>query len=372
MYPLHIVASTSRSSSDVEGGLVGDKTGPNALLAPTNAIRVIQLVEMPAPPRRMPPSSASASSSSASSSSSDSMMDLDAEDQEDEDCDSYCSSAADEEDDEEEALAREAEASKVGRILAWRAHLVSPTMSHHPLSPVSHHTETSSAGASPLTLSPTTPTRPTSHKRSAASSSCFSESSAPLKTFANVECTMHSGPIRVLACSDAPNRIVVAHRRNCTSTPIPCSPFADDARAQTHLAETSAALVFPFRPSFHNPCFFIRAWLLAYHPTADLHRTLSMTTSMSPRETLCPACDRAFSSVRAFRVHALHSADSDAGAACGAAVAYAMEEAARGCERGLLVCATSAYPLRPRGRGRAATNSPTLPDIATRADLRKR
>lgn len=77
---------------------------------------------------------------------------------------------------------------------------------------------------------------------------------------------MHSGPIRVLACSDAPNRIVVAHRRNCTSTPIPCSPFADDARAQTHLAETSAALVFPFRPSFHNPCFFIRAWLLAYHP----------------------------------------------------------------------------------------------------------
>lgn len=140
---------------------MGDKTGPNALLAPTNAIRVIQLVEMPAPPRRMPPSSASASSSSASSSDSDSMMDLDAEDQEDEDCDSYCSSAADEEDDEEEALAREAEASKVGRILAWRAHLVSPTMAHHPLSLSPTTPRPRLLVPPPLNLSPTTPTRPT-------------------------------------------------------------------------------------------------------------------------------------------------------------------------------------------------------------------
>lgn len=54
-------------------------------------------------------------------------------------------------------------------------------------------------------------------------------------------------------------------------------------------------------------------------------RALSMSTSMALQEALCPACDCAFNSARAFRVHALHSADADAGAACGAAVAYAME-----------------------------------------------
>ncbi|KAJ7787239.1 hypothetical protein B0H14DRAFT_287592 [Mycena olivaceomarginata] len=279
----------------------------------------------------MPPSSASASSSSASSSDSDSMMDLDAEDQEDEDCDSYCSSAADEEDDEEEALAREAEASKVGRILAWRAHLVSPTTSHHPLSLSPTTPRPRLLVPPPLTLSPTTPTRPTSRKRSAASSSCFSESSAPRSKrsrTSSVQCT--AGPSEYSRVATRPtessSRIgVIAPAPLFLAPPSPTT-LARRHTSPRHQRHSSS-------PSAHPSTIPASSSGPGYSPTtptADLHRTLSMTTSMSPRETLCPACDRAFSGVRAFRVHALHSADSDAGAACGAAVAYAMEEAARG------------------------------------------
>ncbi|KAJ7236432.1 hypothetical protein B0H12DRAFT_127502 [Mycena haematopus] len=322
MFPLHIaLASTSRSSSDVEGGLVGDKTGPNALLTPT-AIRVIQLVEMPAPPRRIPPSSLSASTSSASSSGS-SMMDLDTEDQ-DEDADSYCSSAADDADDEEEALAREAEASKVGRILAWRADLTSPTIPHHPLL-LSPTTPRSRLIPPPLSLSPTTSIRNASRKRSAASSSCFSESSAPRSKrsrTSSVHCT--AGPSEYSGVATRPNELT-SRVSGTTPAPLflaPPSPTTlarrhTSPRHQRHSSSPSA------HPSITPASSSATALYSPTTPSPDFHRTNS-TVSMS-LETLCPACDHAFSSVRAFRVHALHNVDADSSTACGAAVAYAME-----------------------------------------------
>ncbi|KAF8211056.1 hypothetical protein K438DRAFT_1752781 [Mycena galopus ATCC 62051] len=326
MFPLHIaLASTSRSSSDVEGALVGDKTGPNALLTPT-AIRVIQLVEMPAPPRRMPPSSASASSasSSASSSSGYSVMDLDAEEQEEEeDCDSYCSSAADDEDDEEEALAREAEASKVGRILAWRAHIVSPTIPHPIL--LSPTTPRPRLVPPPLSLSPTTPTRNASRKRSAASSSCFSESSAPRSKrsrTSSVHCTAGPSEYSRVATRETES----SRMRGTTPAPLFLAPPSPTTLARRHTsprhqrhssspsAHPSVTAASSSAPALYSPTT----------PKPDFLRTLSMSVSVGP-ETLCPACDHAFTSVRAFRVHALHSADADASTACGAAVAYTME-----------------------------------------------
>ncbi|KAF7345494.1 hypothetical protein MVEN_01567900 [Mycena venus] len=333
MYPLHIaLASTSRSSSDVV--VDGDKAGPQSLLTPTNAIQIIQLVEMPAPPRRMPPSSASASSSSSSSASScgSSIMDLDAEEQEDEDCDSYCSSAADDVDDEEEALAREAEASKVSRILAWRANLASPTIPQHPLS-LSPTTPRPRFVPPPLSLSPTTPTHLMSRKRSAASSSCFSDSSAPRSKrsrTSSVHCT--AGPSEYSRMVEIDSLPAESSSRTRGPAPAPLflappSPTTlarrhTSPRHQRHSSSPSAHPSPPAAASSSAPALYSPTT-----PTPDLHRALSMTTSdaVSLRETLCPACDRAFSSVRAFRVHALHSADADAGAACGAAVAYAME-----------------------------------------------
>ncbi|KAJ6485516.1 hypothetical protein C8R45DRAFT_274891 [Mycena sanguinolenta] len=324
MFPLHIaLASTSRSSSDVEGALVDDKTGPSTLLTPT-AIRVIQLVEMPAPPRRIPPSSLSASTSSSASSSDSSLMDLDTEELEDEDVDSYCSSAADDEDDEEEALAREAEASKVGRILAWRAHLSSPTIPHHSLV-LSPTTPRPSLVPPPVSLSPTTPTRNISRKRSAASSSLFSESSAPLSKrsrTSSVNCT--AGPSEYSRVATRPTELSL-RVSGATPKPLflaPPSPTTlvrrhTSPRHQRHLSSPSA------HPTIASASSSAPALYSPITPTPDFDRAHS--TASKSQETLCPACDHAFSSVRAFRVHALHNPDADSSAACGAAVAYAME-----------------------------------------------
>ncbi|KAJ6580801.1 hypothetical protein B0H19DRAFT_485217 [Mycena capillaripes] len=316
MYPMHIaLASTSRSSSDV---VDGDKAGPDALLTPTNAIRVIQLVEMPAPPRRSPPSSASASSSSSSSlasSSAGSDMDLDTEEQDEEDCDSYCSSAADG-DDEEERAAQEAEASKVGRILAWRANIASASSLIPPsLSPTTPRPRLVPA---PLSLSPTTPTR-VGRKRSAASSTCSSSSAPRSKRSRTSSVHATAGPSEWSRMDASPSTPLEKPLFLAPPSPTTLARRHTSPRHQ-HQRHSSSPHPYPSAlvsaPELYSPTT----------PTAShLHRTLSMSTS-SQRETLCSACDRAFSSTRAFRVHALHSADADAGAACGAAVAYATEE----------------------------------------------
>ncbi|KAK7031738.1 hypothetical protein R3P38DRAFT_827146 [Favolaschia claudopus] len=335
MYPVHIAlaASTSRSSSDIEGGLVVDKTRPNALLSPTNnGIRVIQLVEMPAPPRRSPPSSASAStmSSSGYSSSSSSSMDVDAEELDedlDEDCDSYCSSAAEEEDDEEEAFAREAEESKMRRIVNWRNDIDCSSTLHHSLS-TSPITPRPQLVPPPLSLSPTTPTRNSSRKRSASASSSFSGFSLPCSKrsrTSSVYCT--AGPsessrvVDTLPTEFTPQaaRHVPAPLFLAPPSPTNLARRHTSPRHQRNLSSPSAHLAAP-PASLSAP-----ALVSPTTPTPDLHRALSMTSSASPREAVCSACDRAFTSVRAFRVHALRDSDADASAACEAAVAYAQE-----------------------------------------------
>ncbi|KAJ7483398.1 hypothetical protein FB451DRAFT_105487 [Mycena latifolia] len=62
---------------------------------------------------------------------------------------------------------------------------------------------------------------------------------------------------------------------------------------------------------------------------AGHHRARSWS-ARSTSETVCPACDRAFWSARAFRVHALHvrEDEEETRMAYGAAVAYALEAAA--------------------------------------------
>ncbi|KAJ7663961.1 hypothetical protein DFH06DRAFT_1471077 [Mycena polygramma] len=324
MFPLHIaLASTSRSSSDV---VEGNKAGPDALLTPTN-IRVIQLVEMPAPPRRIPPSSASASSSSSSSlasSSAASDMDLDAEELE-EDCDSYCSSAADG-DDEEERAAKEAEADKIGRILAWRARTVTspPIVPHYPLSPT---TPKPRLVPPPLSLSPTTPTRVRRKRSAASASSSCSSSSVPRSK------RSRTSSVQATAGPSESSRLDASA---ATTRPRPEKPLFLAPPSPTNLARRhtsprhqrhSSSPAHPYPSTVPTPILTLNAPHSPTTPTpADYDRTMSMSTAVSTRDTLCPACDRAFNSTRAFRVHALHSADADTSVACGAAVAYAMED----------------------------------------------
>ncbi|KAJ7173414.1 hypothetical protein C8R46DRAFT_114657 [Mycena filopes] len=304
MYPLHIaLASTSSLDVDVEMAVVDSlKAHPNDLLTPTNAVRVIQLVEMPAPPRRMPPSSASASSSSASASE-------DEDDQEDDEAASYCSSAADDvEDEEEEIQAREAEASKMTRILAWRAQFAIPPFPS-PLSVVSVPTTPPSLRLSPPMPSPTTPRPPVSRKRSAASS--VSSVSAP-----------HSKRSRTSSVSM--RATAAPSTRFESDTPTKTTGLFLTPPSPTTLARRHTS------PRHHHSASLPVNSLSAGPSTPNHHRAPSLSLPPSLDTVVCPACDRRFSTKRAFRVHALHSGEGveEQEAACWAAVSYALEAAA--------------------------------------------
>ncbi|KAJ7780096.1 hypothetical protein DFH07DRAFT_463253 [Mycena maculata] len=248
----------------------------SADLLTAGPVRVIQLVEIPAPPpqpRRLPPSSASASSSSSSVSSS---IDCD-EDQDEDGSESYCSSIDGE--DEEVVRARAAEASKMTRILAWRAEFA-PLPSSPTASPTTPH-------AIPPALS---------RKRSASSrSSCSS--------------TPHSKRSRTSA-SPAPS-LHIAPPNNNSAFLTPPSP--------TGLARRHTS---PRHHHAHSASLQITPSSSANLMVPQHHRALSFSAHA---DTLCPACDRRFSSKRAFRVHASLGAEGEGAAACGAAVAYAME-----------------------------------------------
>ncbi|KAJ7605592.1 hypothetical protein FB45DRAFT_1042187 [Roridomyces roridus] len=268
------------SSSDLSSNPMYLEKAP-ALLRPT-AVRIIQLDEIPAPPpqpRRLPPSSASASSCSSSASSSSSM------DEDEEEGSEYCSSVDDDgEEDEELALARAVEATKMTRILAWRAQFT------------------------PLPASPTTPRMNfLSRKRSV--SSCSSNSTPHSKrsrTSASPAPSIHHTPRQAKPKKAAANNFLA-----------PPSPTGLARRHTSPRHQPSASLHLP------SPSPALKLQHQQLH-----QRALSFSAHA---DTLCPACDRRFSSKRAFRVHASLGGHGDAegAAACTAAVAYSMEECGR-------------------------------------------
>ncbi|KAJ7498146.1 hypothetical protein B0H11DRAFT_1998872 [Mycena galericulata] len=290
--PPHLSLDSAASSGIDMGNMFAEKTSADLLGA--TAIRVIQLVEIPAPPpqpRRFPPSSASASSLSSSASSS---IDCD-DDQDDKDgSESYCSSV-DGEEDEEAMRACAAEASKMTRILAWRAEfapLPSPTTPR----------------ATPdIHMNFYSPLPPLSRKRSASSrSSCAS--------------TPHSKRSRTSA-SPAPSLRMVSNvprdtNRSGNTFLAPPSPTGLARRhtspRQRH-AHSASLHITPSSPANAED----NKVMVPQH-----HRALSFSAHA---DTLCPACDRRFSSKRAFRVHASLGAEGEGAAACSAAVAYSME-----------------------------------------------
>ncbi|KAJ7147669.1 hypothetical protein C8R43DRAFT_528506 [Mycena crocata] len=291
MYPLHIA---STSSSDIGGGvsMLTEKTTTD-LLTPT-AIRVIQLVEIPAPPpqsphRRLPPSSASSSSAPYSSDASSSEDDIE------EDAQSYCSSMDLGEEEEEAARAREAEASKMKRILAWRAQFAAPLLS-------------------PPTFTSTPTFRTISRKRS--NSSCSS-------THRSKRSRTSASPAPSLRATHSP---APSQRSNYLGPPSPTNLARRHTSPRHHVSHSLTINATPFTslaPDADADPFTLSV------PYPTHHRAQSFSAHA---DTVCPACDRRFSSKRAFRVHATlgggDSADGREGegrAACGAAVAYALE-----------------------------------------------
>ncbi|KAJ7230332.1 hypothetical protein GGX14DRAFT_582855 [Mycena pura] len=319
MYPLHAalhipLASTSRASSDMDVAFDATKS-PGLLAAP--AVRVIQLVEMPAPPRaprRTPPSSASASSSGLYS-DSDSEDGFD-DDEDMEAAEEYCSSASDleEEEDEERLAQHAAEATKLDRILAWRAQFAQ-------LAP------TTFTITAPTPTSPTAPAPPLplmSRKRSAISTTSTDEST-PASKRSRTTATASASPAPSLRIRTA----APATRTPAVSAP---APVPVPTRAAAFLVPPAAAALTRRHssPRHVSPTSLRHAALSVPSPMKH-HRSASLTEQRG--ETRCAACDQRFTSVRAFRVHAMHpdpangEGDEARQAACGAAVAYALEVA---------------------------------------------
>ncbi|KAJ7604398.1 hypothetical protein FB45DRAFT_1043816 [Roridomyces roridus] len=256
------------SSSDLSSNPMYLEKAP-ALLRPT-AVRIIQLDEIPAPPpqpRRLPPSSASASSCSSSASSSSSM------DEDEEEGSEYCSSVDDDgEEDEELALARAVEATKMTRILAWRAQFT------------------------PLPASPTTPRMNFLIPQTIRVFLLF-QLDAALEAITYIRFPRPLYPPYSSAGQSQRKRLPT------TSSPRLLPPALRDATLP-RVHQPSASLHLP------SPSPALKLQHQQLH-----QRALSFSAHA---DTLCPACDRRFSSKRAFRVHASLGGHGDAegAAAC--------------------------------------------------------
>ncbi|KAF7309371.1 hypothetical protein MIND_00307900 [Mycena indigotica] len=273
------LASTS-TGSDM-GSLTKLPLGNLTLVDKPPAVRVIQLVEMPAPPRTraLPPSSASVSSTSSG---------LYTESEEDQLEDEYCSSAPDGNDHDMEAEMVEEESIKVDRILAWRT-----TTTAEPTG-----TTFTVTAPSPTVVLPPTQLR----KRAASSRSSVSEESTPASK-------------RSRTSGSSPS--VKTNLQPAINPPTPTSTLLAPpvSLSRRHTSPRHTVSLYP-QPPAHQ-------------------RSTSLVDTRSDRH--CSACDRRFASARAFRVHALHPSmliDGDVDEetqrlACEAAVSYALEACAR-------------------------------------------
>ncbi|CAK5283588.1 unnamed protein product [Mycena citricolor] len=290
---MNALASTSRSSSDM-GAMLLDvvvKANPQALL-PTpftnnNPIRVIQLVEIAAPPRSLVPPTTDSSVYS----SEDSDDDEDEEDSVDEE--SYCSSSpGDEEDAEAMEEERQEELTMQTRILAWRARFEKDD------------TRSSSSGRSTG-----------GRLKRPASSVCSSSSSVPSK-----RSRTSMSPSVSVSVSPAASAVNA------------CTPSAASPSSSRFLAPPSPLARRHSSPRQAKPsplAFSLTAHVVNSPPgspaAGHVHQRAQ---SLVGSETTCPACDRWFSSREAFELHASLRMDNYGAEACGAAVAYAQEPAA--------------------------------------------